>query len=285
MDKPLCIYHANCADGFMSATILGDALGFDNIDFYPGVHQRPPPDVAGRDVIIVDFSYKRDVLLQMAKVAHHITVLDHHKSAAEDLVNPPPNVSATFDMERSGAMMAWDYCHPDTPAPPLVAHVQDRDLWRFELEGTREIQTALFSYPYDFKVWQAMLHDPNITKVLASDGAALVRKHNKDIKELIAAAVDEVCILGYKVPLLNAPYFFSSEAGHILCEGHPFAACYYIAADGVNFSLRSNEQGMDVSAIASSFGGGGHAQAAGFRVPFCQFHRLANYWMVRHECE
>jgi uncharacterized protein len=285
MDKPLCIYHGNCADGFMAATIIRHGLGAENVDFHAGIYQQPPPDVAGRDVIMVDFSYKRPVLLGMAASARSILILDHHKSAEADLVDLPDNVVCQFDMNRSGAMLAWNYVNPTLPPPAIVQHVQDRDLWRFELPLTREIQTALFSYAYDFDAWTDFLTDADKVSELAKQGEALVRKHNKDVKELIGAALDEASILGYRVPLLNAPYFFSSEAGHILCKGHPFAACYYVTADGVNFSLRSDDKGVDVSAIASVFGGGGHAQAAGFRVDFCQFLRLANYWIVRQECE
>ena len=58
---PLCIYHHNCADGFTAAWVVKKAFG--NVDFHPGKYNEPPPDVTGRDVIIVDFSYKYDVLL------------------------------------------------------------------------------------------------------------------------------------------------------------------------------------------------------------------------------
>ncbi|HEY9460031.1 MAG TPA: phosphoesterase, partial [Paralcaligenes sp.] len=81
--RPICIYHGKCADGFTAAWAVKCALG--DIEFYPGVYQEPPPEVTGRDVIIVDFSYKRPVLVEMAAVARSILVLDHHKTAAEDL--------------------------------------------------------------------------------------------------------------------------------------------------------------------------------------------------------
>src|SRR5271168_4499839 len=149
--KPLCIYHGNCADGFGAAWVVREALG--DVDFHPGVYSEPPPNVAGREVYIVDFSYKRPVLLEMAKVAEGITVLDHHKTAADDLKMLPANVDSVFDMEHSGAILAWDYWFADKPSPLLLRHIEDRDLWRFLLPGTREIQANVFSYPYDFAVW------------------------------------------------------------------------------------------------------------------------------------
>lgn len=48
----------------------------------------------------------------------------------------------------------------------------------------------------------------------------------------------------------------------------PFAAIYVDLPDGRKFSLRSSPNGVDVSKIAVQFGGGGHARAASFKVPF-----------------
>src|SRR3974390_1975841 len=66
----VCIYHGNCADGFGAAWVVRKALG--NIEFFPGKYQEPPPDVRGKDVVMVDFSYKRPVLLEMAEKANSI---------------------------------------------------------------------------------------------------------------------------------------------------------------------------------------------------------------------
>jgi len=56
-----------------------------NLEFHAGVYQNPPPDVTGKDVILVDFSYKRPILDKMKQEANSILILDHHKTAMEDL--------------------------------------------------------------------------------------------------------------------------------------------------------------------------------------------------------
>ena len=43
-------------------------------------------------------------------------------------------------------------------------------------------------------------------------------------------------------------------------------ACLVRSHDGVTYSLRSMDDRMDVSEIAKDNGGGGHRNAAGFRV-------------------
>lgn len=262
-DMTLCIYHGNCADGFGAAWAVRQAI--PEADFYAATYQAPPPDVTGKRVVMVDFSYKRPVLLDMANKAESILILDHHKSAAEDLIDLPANVVAVFDMERSGAMMAWQHFFPEVPAPRLIEHIQDRDLWRFALRGTREIQANVFSYPYDFGVWDALMSAD--VETLRGEGAAIERKHHKDIAELVKVTKRRMVIGGFDVPVANLPYTLSSDAGHLMAQGEPFAACYWDTPDGRVFSLRSSDAGQDVSAVAKGYGGGGHRNAAGFQVP------------------
>lgn len=272
--KPLCIYHANCADGFGAAWVVRRFFGDGNVDFHPGVYGAAPPDVSGRDVIMVDFCYKRPVLEEMGERAASIIILDHHKTAAADLSSyavadigaalQDTAIAAIFDMDRSGARLAWDCFFPDQEPPALIKHIEDRDLWRFKLPGTREIQAAVSSYPYEFEVWDGLMADD--PQNLVAEGSAIERKHFKDIHEFIETTRHRLTVGGHDVPALNAPYFWSSDAGHILARGEPFAACYWHAADGVVFSLRSSDDGEDVSEIAKLYGGGGHRNASGFKV-------------------
>lgn len=268
--KPLCIYHGNCADGFAAAWVVRRAFGGDaHIDFHPGFYGAPPPDVRGRDVILVDFSYKRPVLLEIAAAARTILVLDHHKTAREELEDYAwgEDVEVHFDMDRSGCMMAWDHYFPNTTPPLLLRHIQDRDLWLFKLEYTREIQANVFSYPYEFPVWDELMSAPIHTHV--SDGRAIERKHHKDVAELIAVMKRPMRIGGLEVPVASLPYTLTSDAGHAMAKNSPakVAACYWDTPGGRVFSLRSTDDGPDVADIAKTYGGGGHAHASGFTMP------------------
>lgn len=262
--KPLCIYHGNCADGFGAAWVVRRALG--EVDFHAGVYQNPPPDVNGREVYIVDFSYKRPVLLEMAETAHTITVIDHHKTAADDLKMLPANVDSVFDMEHSGAILTWDFFFGEAVPPQLLKHIEDRDLWRFALDGTREIQANVFSHPYDFAVWDELMTRP--VHELMAEGHAIERKHFKDINELLPVVTRRMNIGGYNVPVANLPYIHVSDAAHKLTIGEPFAGCYWDTPKGRVFGLRSTDAGVDVSEIAKQYGGGGHRNASGFTIPY-----------------
>lgn len=271
--KKLCIYHANCADGFAAATIVRMALGSHNVEFHPGVYQQPPPDVTGRDVLLVDFSYKRDVLIKMAQKANSIIIIDHHRTAADNLINLPNNVEIHFDTTKCAAVMTWEYFHAFDEMPKLLQYIQDRDLWEFKLADSLEIMAYVSSYKYEFHIWEELfIASP---KMFYKEGKSIWRKQLKDINEFIAVATRTQTILKHSVPVLNVPYFMASDAGHILSDGEPFAACYWDGPNGRTFSLRSREQGLDVAIIAEAFGGGGHKHAAGFCMPFHRLRKLA----------
>lgn len=271
--KPLVIYHGNCADGFGAAWVIWKKN--PDWEFYPGVYQQEPPDVTDRRIVLVDFSYKKDVLLKMLDKAESIRIIDHHKSAMQDVGHlDHPKLKVWFDMEQSGAMMAWGAFHDPEPPPPLLRHIEDRDLWRFDMPGTREIQAALFSYPYEFELWDKLM-DPERLNVLMLEGRAIERKHHKDIKELVKVCMRLMTIDGVTVPVASLPYTMTSDAGHLMASEHThhgWAACYWDTTETRVFSLCSIED-VDVSVIAEKFGGGGHKNEAGFAVP--RDHELA----------
>jgi oligoribonuclease NrnB/cAMP/cGMP phosphodiesterase (DHH superfamily) len=308
--KPLCIYHGNCADGFGAAWVVWKFFNGE-VDFHPGVYQNDPPSpdtgvaIAGRLVIFVDFSYKRETMLRWMELhrPEAVLLIDHHKTAAEDLkadgcfvidmgdyegikdwnrflsnaamdrIEGGPRIYTVFDMNRSGAGMAWDFFFPNDYRPALIDRIEDRDLWRFKYPDTRAIQAAVFSYPYDFATWD-MLFKADLS-VLRTEGEAIERKHHKDIAELTKVVTRQMRIAGYVVPMANLPYTLTSDAGHLLCgDEHPFAGCYWDTPEGRVFSLRSRENGADVGEIAKQYGGGGHKHASGFRLGFDQAREL-----------
>lgn len=279
--KPLVIYHGNCADGFSAAWCFWKKYGPENVDFHFGDYKRPPPDVMDREVYLVDFSYKRPIVEAMLKTARSVTLIDHHKSAIEDLKPLKERIARTngdglgdtfgwyCDTNRSGATLAWDFLFHRRERPLLLGHVEDRDLWRFKLAGTREIQACVFSYEYTFETYDKLMSAGPVELLqMTAAGAAIERKHHKDIKELLAYCRRRMQIAGHNVPVANLPYVYSSDAGEIMSIGEPFAACYTDTLAGRDYSLRSAPNGLDVSVIAATFGGGGHEHAAGFSVPW-----------------
>lgn len=280
-ERPLVIYHANCWDGFCAAWIARKALG--DCEFVPGYYGQAPPDVTGRVVYMLDFSYPREVMDRLLTVARRTVVLDHHKTAMEaldGLHQPETGMDVIFDMGKSGGRLAWlwfwhtrfkhlavgerPFPAPvrEDRAPWLVDYTEDRDLWRHALDGTEEINAALRSYPLDFDLWDRFAEkDPRNT--FYYEGAA-IRRAERQIVDTHVRNAREREIGGHRVLAVNATVLFSEIAGE-LAKGRPFGACYFDRSDGKRqWSLRSDENGIDVSALARAHGGGGHVRAAGF---------------------
>ncbi len=259
------LYHANCFDGFGAAFAAWKALGDDGV-YIPVTHGQPPPEVirdSGCPVVIIDFSYPRDVLLEMRESwgIGELTVIDHHVTAEADLHDLD---FAMFDMGHSGAVLAWQHWHPHTPVPSLLLYLEDRDLWRFDLPKSRELSAGLQGVPFDFAAWDELNTSWQLTALMAKGEAILA---------YIDSQVHRVCqqarlmyIDGHAVAVVNATAHWS-EVGEYLLAHWPdvrYAASYFDRADGKRqWSLRSLAD-FDVSCVAKGFGGGGHKQAAGF---------------------
>jgi len=266
---PVCIYHFPCADGFTAAWGVWKRFG-EGFEYIPMNYGEPIPEgLDGRDVYLVDFSFKRPVLKELAAKANFVVIIDHHKTAVEDLAgleDELENVHVVFDMERSGAMMAWNYFHGYEDVPKLVEYVQDRDLWLKKLPFCDEAAAYVFAHDYRFEVWDGLRDDfENKFSNVMTGGSFILKKQRKDIQELLKASTRYGVIGGVEVLIANLPYTMSSEGASILAIGTPFGACYFDKKDHRMWSLRSAEDGADVSAIAAQYGGGGHKHAAGFQ--------------------
>jgi len=273
MNAPVVIYHGGrCLDGFGSAYAAWCHFQQAGIsaDYVAANHGEAPPDCRNREVYILDFSYKRPVLSELCQSARRVVILDHHISAQQDLAGLEQefdNLEVVFDMERSGAVISWEYFHT-TPVPHLLACVQDRDLWQFRISDSQHITAALMSYPLEFERWHRWANSNPDLEQLAAEGRAINRYREQMVEQYRPLAVMGT-IAGYEIPIVNCPHAIVSELVGRLAQGHPFAAGYTDQGSLRTWSLRSTGEGLDVAEIASRFGGGGHPRAAGFstRIP------------------
>jgi oligoribonuclease NrnB/cAMP/cGMP phosphodiesterase (DHH superfamily) len=263
MTFDIVIYHADCIDGFTAAWVAHTFLG-DFPQYVPAKYGDAPPDVVGKRVLIVDFSYSRDILIKMAadvSEPHHLLVLDHHKTAQTDCEGLD---FCVFDMARSGAGLAWDVLRSDELRPMLIDYVEDRDLWRWKLPNSKAINAWLSIITRDFTVWdrtaKMFAERPNAVAAL---GEAVLGHIDTYVQETGKNA-RTMRIAGQHVPVINCPGMMASELIGKLAETASFAVGWFQRADGrYQYSLRSRGE-YDVSLLAKHFGGGGHMQSAGF---------------------
>lgn len=271
--QPLIIYHGRkCPDGFAAA--LAAWL------FYQGRAEYLPldhgdiktvdelPALAGRAVYILDFSFSADILRGIEERAAKLVMLDHHKSAAEKLTGFSCRCGVVhFDMEKSGARLAWEFFHPAAAVPGLVRFVEDRDIWTWQYPESAGFLAALDMEPLDFARWAeiAAFSPAQLTDLMAR-GQAMDEKFRKLAAD-IAEGVQPVVFNGQKGLMVNAPGVFHSLVGNMLSEkSGTFALMWHVGkSGGVKVGLRS-QRGFDCIPLADSMGGGGHAQACGFKM-------------------
>lgn len=269
IETPLVIYHGpGCTDGFTSGWVARRR--------YPNAIMKPMtydgetlPDelVKGKDLILVDYSFNRHQMLRLAGLARSVLVLDHHKSAQSALSNletEVTNVQVFFDLERSGASLAWEHFFPGVEAPALVEYVQDYDLWRFQLTDSQAINTAINSYKFDWDTWDKFATLGRLDS-LKKEGTAIMRYQER----LIDTAIGQAKYgwwQGVKVGVVNTPV--KNEACNALLDRKlcQVAIAWTQNANGeYYYSLRSTKDGPDASRLAATFGGGGHHVSSSFR--------------------
>jgi oligoribonuclease NrnB/cAMP/cGMP phosphodiesterase (DHH superfamily) len=272
--NPVVLYHSACKDGFASAWAHHRSVaGTDEIvDYVPVYHDTPPPlfMLKDRDVVMLDFTYKREPMAEVGRVARKLVVLDHHQSASDDLAGfipqCPQGSEVIFDMGRSGAGMTWDYFNPHTKRPWLIDYVEDRDLWRHALPHSGPVNAYISALAFDFKVWDDEAAS-DFDDLLIARGKAIQAKTRQYVREVIKNA-REMLFEEHVVPVVNAPQHDISELLMFLGHDYPFSVGWCQLADGTfKYSLRTgtSPDRVDVSEIAKKHGGGGHKGSAAFQ--------------------
>jgi oligoribonuclease NrnB/cAMP/cGMP phosphodiesterase (DHH superfamily) len=261
----LVIYHAHCMDGFGAAYAAWTAFRGD-AEYLAANYNDPPPDVTGKDVYLLDFSYKREIVADMLTKAASVKLIDHHITALNDLQGLGGLLFCNSKIEGSGAMLTWMYLNGEHVSPPwFFKYIQDRDLWRFEFTETRAISAYLNLVEKTFENWVALENCKDIHAIYTF-GKLLLAKRERDVDAAIAKCSRSS---PFGVPMVNITDGLTSEVGEKLSMLYPFAVSYFDTESHRIFSLRSNAKNhlyKDVSAIAKSYGGGGHKHAAGFAV-------------------
>lgn len=313
------LFHADCLDGFGAAYAAWCRYG-DAANYCP-MHHGQAWDIntfAGHDVFILDFSFPPEVLEQLARWASSVTQIDHHASAMQawggkgmagtgdhlSFRHSELPLSVNLDLTKSGARLAWEYFNPGQAVPLVIQHIEDQDMWRFALPGTRAFCRALRLLPFDLPIWHRLVCDtpdidaPRYVEMLGQ-GKAIEQYFQREVERLGQSQLrcratlrgepvdalqalrhgqaivteNELAWLAVSGIAINANALFASELGNTLAEqSGSFGLVWYFSGDGeVKASLRSQGKTLDVAAIATRYGGGGHPNAAGFRMPANRF--------------
>jgi len=270
--KHLVIYHAHCPDGLASAWVIyhySKVLGWPKteIEYYSASYQQEPPILLGyKNVYIVDFSYKQEILLQMSKQVDNIILMDHHESAIKDLENfiSPKNIEIILDNTKAGCQIVWDYFSQKKERPWFIDYIADRDLWKFKLEYSREINAAIAEEGYLRSIQKINELLSKKAQDFLEIGKQFCKFRDSILGNLSSKSV-KTKFQGYICYAVNSNIFIS-ELGEYLIKKNidcdiAIIYRYNLKNKLWEYSFRSNR--VNLSELLKPFGGGGHKEAGG----------------------
>lgn len=274
------VTHEGCPDGIASAMILKDALPSARVVFVRYGSPEMAALVAEPGLLFCDIAPPPERAHEF--VAAGAIVLDHHKTAREVVKLFGDNgvfADEKLDPYDSGAVLAFREIWAQTRALRIDVTDQElrtvrrladlagiRDLWhrKDELWGAAcEQAEALRFYPADVLVGSHPLTWPTFLGI----GSFLVAKREETVRRLIGEACrfdigDVRVVVIASTETDDVMDAIDLRDDRIIVAG--FAYRCDNAAPKLRVSLRG--RGVDVSAIAQRYGGGGHTNAAGFTV-------------------
>lgn len=262
MPRPLCIYHKNCLDGKAAAAVV--LRHAPDAELKPMQYREAVPTVEGRTVYVVDFAFPLEGMRALRAQASALTWIDHHASSV------PVQARLGWghvDTTTCGAVLAWRTLFPDRQPPPILAFIEDKDLWRWRLPDSRAVAAGLArTFATD---------DPGgildaVPAAMAELGRADLAKQAERVREAVRLGIPVSEPYGLTgVRMLAIPTNRDqNETAEFACLpeaegglGYDLAVMFYRRKDGVWIhSLRSAR--VDCAAIAERFGGGGHPASA-----------------------
>lgn len=287
------LYHGDCVDGYASAFacwLYNKKKGkkAKKITYIPCQYQKKPPMLHNKNVLMCDFSYKYNVLKDIMKKVNKIIILDHHHTAEKDLKQIPKE-NKIFDMNHSGAYITWAYFFGEKDVPLMIKYIQDNDLLKKSLPHTRHFTSYIFNIPKQFDQYEKLLDDNFVKNTVIPIGDGMMKQNDNYINDGIKKIAVNFVLLDnnlYFIGNVNTS-ILKSEIGNSFLISNPdanFCTSYskneYTGETYI--SLRSNNNGTDVSEIASKFGGGGHRNAAGLTVYNAE--ALPSILLDRYQC-
>lgn len=308
LQEVIVYYHMPCNDGVAGAWCAWKAYNpcpFTNAKYIgcsPGKEIILDEDmVKNKTIYFIDILPTRNIPF-ICKHAAYVVILDHHITNQEYIKELPlksfPNLHVVFDLERSGAQIAWDYFNSNYKRPWFINYIGDRDLWTWKLPDSKAVNTGLQNNGYLDSIEQVNafytkvrdISDDIAIKQCADSGYAVESYQ----KRVLDQASKKSVLLNFNDPVsgINTQCWAGtinpeliSDLGNILAERElpngtqPLFSViysYYILSDEYGLSLRSSNTSAtaaDVSKIAKNIDaqGGGHKHAAGCKANSSQF--------------
>jgi oligoribonuclease NrnB/cAMP/cGMP phosphodiesterase (DHH superfamily) len=235
---------------------IGDRVPWDSIE-------------SSEQVVLVDYSLPLEDM-QRLRQGRKLVWIDHHKTSLGKLSEAMADVPGERSPEAAACVLTWRTFFPNEAVPLAVTLIGDRDTWQMAHPETRAFSEGLFQEPIEptnDDLWQSLMDgDQGRVRELIERGRLLYAARLKSIRDVITHYGFVTSFEGHRTMVVN--HRGNGDMGeYIRNSGYELAYCYVeVVRNGLLqtvVTLYSDQ--IDVSEIASKFGGGGHRGAAGFQ--------------------
>ena len=283
-----CFYH-NDADGKCAGFWVHHRAYLEpDIEFIEISYEKPFPMntiLPNEQIYIVDYSIMPNEMRELLKITKDVTWIDHHKTAIERYKDFEYDIRGIRYDGIAGCMLTYCYLTHMTnggrgeikpfdiqmteDAPMFTKLIADWDVWKFDYgDKTRSFITAFNSYDFnpESKEWnrffKRILSKSDPVTDMIDEGTSMLKYRDGWAKEYLKRFGFEVNFEGLNCFAVNLGNC-NSEYFKSLPEGK-YDAFMPFAYNGEKWTVSMYSKTHDVSDICKKYGGGGHAQAAGF---------------------
>lgn len=273
------VLHHDDEDGFMSAAVIDsyiDGICTDDTEEseFKAVQygQEVPWELIDEytNVVVVDFSYKAEILDEINSKAKSLFVFDHHSNNSDEVINHPRMI---FDTASGCCLNIFNLLFKGQNPPDVLRAIGNRDVWDFSWKHTKAISSGFIAScdNKDINSYRrSLMFDEGAITQIASVGQILVNQ-TRQVSEQMAKKAIPVTISregqSYDFMTINIPMMHSDIGEAIYTSTGKRVLMYFFEATGkLVCSMRSNQAAGNVGAIAKSMKGGGHDYAAGFSI-------------------
>lgn len=265
------VFHHDDADGRVSAYWIlskyGDKVKLIESDYGKKMFNLNSVD-KGDIVWLLDYSIPPKTMKELLKKTNKVVVwIDHHESAIQDYKDFPYNLKGIRKIGDGACLLTWSFVNkePDlSKAPYFLKLLSDWDVF-----GGKYNNTELFHFGCcaentepTSKLWPHLNNNPKAVKKILENGKIILKYYKNDAKRLLKMAGFEAEIDGHKAICLN--FKTNSKVFDSVKDGYDVMVVFVYDGERYQFSVFSDNDGIDVSKIAKKYGGGGHKESAGF---------------------
>ena len=223
-------------------------------------------------IIVCDISLPLDFMFELSQtrdftwIDHHASVIKEYEKAMAEGQHQP--LKGLRRIGTAAICLTWEYFYPQKPLPEGVKLLGLNDIYDLRDPRVRPFEYAFQSLgvnrPTD-TTWSELLSERlNIEEMVAKGQAILSWIKIRNIR-LVRSMAFESEYMGLKCICANMPQGYSEFFDSLPnLDDYDFMCNFFMnKRNRWNLSFYTAKDNVDVSQIASTFGGGGHVKAAG----------------------